>query len=96
MKLLATIICCLALSACGSTRIAPAVKVEPVEVKTVVTMPYPAIEVLPRPTLEIRSITDSTPRGRIVQAYQITVQQLLDYATRLEMQIEGINKNAAK
>lgn len=78
-----------ALAACSSP--APLAKIETVEVKVPVVQPYPPIDTIPRPTLELSKITDTTPPGVVAQSYKIAVQQLLDYAQQLETLIKGVN-----
>jgi PBP1b-binding outer membrane lipoprotein LpoB len=86
------IILALLLTGCASTT--PMIKVEPKEVQVLVYQPYPQIPVLPHPVLEITKITDGQAPGTVVQAYQITIQQLLNLVAELETQISGVNKNA--
>lgn len=82
------------LAGCASTT--PMIKVETKEVQVLVVAPYPAIEVLPHPVLEISKLPDGAAPGVVAQAYQITVQQLLNLVDQLETQISGVNKNASK
>ena len=84
----------LVLAGCASTD--PMIKVETKEVKVLVTQPYPPIAVIPHPVLEITKIDATTPPGVVAQAYQITVQQLLNLVDQLETQINGVNKNASE
>jgi LPS O-antigen subunit length determinant protein (WzzB/FepE family) len=79
----------LALAGCASTT--PMIKVETKEVKVLVTQPYPEIAAIPHPVLEISKIDAATPPGTVAQAYQITVQQLLNLVDQLETQIKGVN-----
>jgi PBP1b-binding outer membrane lipoprotein LpoB len=80
----------LALAGCATTP-APMIQVETKEVKVLVTQPYPPIAAIPHPVLEISKIDATTPPGVVAQAYQITVQQLLNLVDQLETQITGVN-----
>ena len=91
MKLL-TFALAAALTGCAATT--PMIKVEPKEVQVVVSQPYPRVEVLPHPVLDISKLKDGDSPGVVAQAYQVTVQQLLNLIAQLETQIAGINKNA--
>jgi uncharacterized protein YcfL len=78
-----------ALVGCSSTP--PMIKVETKEVKVLVTQPYPPITLVPHPVLEISKIDTTTPPGVVAQAYQITIQQLLNLVNQLETEINGVN-----
>ena len=79
-----------ALAGCASTP-TPLIKVETQEVKVLVTQPYPPIDPIPHPTLEITKIDSTTLPGVVSQSYVITVQQLLNHVLQLETQIKGVN-----
>lgn len=92
MKLIAAICLTGLLVGCST----PFIRIETREVQTVVTQPYPPIAVLPHPVLDIHNLPEGASPGVVAQAYQITVQQLLNLVEQLEAQIAGVNKNAAK
>jgi len=85
---------CMFLTAC--TTPPPLIKVETKEVQVIVTQPYPPVATLPRPTLEITKIREGQSPGAVVQAYQITIQQLINFVEQLETQIAGVNKTASQ
>jgi len=70
---------------------APMIQVETHEVKVLVQQPYPLISTIPHPVLEITKLDTTVPPGVVVQAYQITVQQLLNLVDQLETEITGVN-----
>lgn len=81
------------LAGCASTP-EPMIKVETKEVKVLVTQSYPPIATIPHPVLDITKLKDGDAPGVVAQAYEVTVQQLLDLVNQLETQIAGVNKNA--
>ncbi len=79
----------LVLTACGTTE--PMIKVETRDVKTIVVQPYPPVAELPHPVLEITKLKNDDAPGVVVQAYQLTIEQLLLHIQQLDTQIKGIN-----
>lgn len=84
----------LLLTGCACPKQEPIIQVVTKEVQVMVDQPYPKIPDIAHPVLEITKIAPGQPPGTIVQAYQVTVQQLLNLVEQLEAQIAGVNKNA--
>lgn len=91
MKITTTVIIALVLSGCASTKTAPVVRVETIEVKVPVMTPIPAPPAMARPALAIYSLTekDKQDPGRVALLYQATVKQLQGYTLQLEAVVEG-------
>lgn len=87
MKYIAALLLSLSLTACTCLP-----KKEVVEVKVPVVQDFPRPPVVEKPNLEVDALTqedfDAKNYAKISKAMTVTIQQLLDYSTKLEAYLD--------
>ena len=81
------VICCLCLFGCAGQQKEKEYIKTPVYVNTPV-MQVPAIKPVPRPELEINTLTDNSTPVQIVEAYYNSLQALIKYVNILEQALK--------
>ena len=85
----------LLLSGCTKTIKETEYVTKPVEVYIPV-METAAIKPIPRPTLEIKSLTNESKPATVAEAYYNSLQQLIQYSKKLELALDPFFKEYKK